>query len=203
MKTQCVTFFSGNLGSTCVMSWLLKILYHRSLNEKEIRSGSMFLDDHNLGLRNPLIFAPHFFQPGRPAGWVFTCFYVKLVGNGSNQWSTYHGWSEVHSEHFKAWLVVWLPFFIFPYNWEFHHPNWRTHIFQRGSFWPTNQKAFVPQVFLGLVFWASPMVSPETPQPVGPGDVRAAADCVGMGQRLNGLIRDPLRMGESWWKNHG
>ena len=32
-------------------------------------------------------------------------------------------------------------FFIFPYiiiYWEFHHPNWRTHIFQRGRY-TTNQ----------------------------------------------------------------
>ena len=24
-------------------------------------------------------------------------------------------------------------------NWEFHHPNWRTHIFQRGGYTTTNQ----------------------------------------------------------------
>ena len=29
------------------------------------------------------------------------------------------------------WLVVWI-FFSFPISWEFHHPNLRTHIFQRG-----------------------------------------------------------------------
>ena len=29
-------------------------------------------------------------------------------------------------------LEVWNINFIFPFSWEFHHPNWRTHIFQRG-----------------------------------------------------------------------
>ena len=28
--------------------------------------------------------------------------------------------------------------FIFPFSWECHHPNWRTHIFQRGRY-TTNQ----------------------------------------------------------------
>ena len=36
------------------------------------------------------------------------------------------------------WLVVWNMNFIFPFSWEFHHPNWRTHIFQRGRY-TTNQ----------------------------------------------------------------
>ena len=29
------------------------------------------------------------------------------------------------------WLVVWNIFYFSTY-WEFHHPNWRTHIFRRG-----------------------------------------------------------------------
>ena len=32
---------------------------------------------------------------------------------------------------FPIWLVVWNIFY-FPMYWECHHPNWRTHIFQRG-----------------------------------------------------------------------
>ena len=32
------------------------------------------------------------------------------------------------------WLVVWLPSILFSQKyWECHHPNWRTHIFQRGG----------------------------------------------------------------------
>ena len=30
------------------------------------------------------------------------------------------------------WLVVWNIFY-FPIYWESHHPNWRTHMFQRGG----------------------------------------------------------------------
>ena len=30
------------------------------------------------------------------------------------------------------WLVVWNMNFIFPFSWEFHHPNWRTPSFFRG-----------------------------------------------------------------------
>ena len=36
------------------------------------------------------------------------------------------------------WLVVWNIWIIFPSTWECHHPNWRTHIFQRGRY-TTNQ----------------------------------------------------------------
>ena len=30
-----------------------------------------------------------------------------------------------------TWLVVWNLWIIVPFSWECHHPNWRTHIFQR------------------------------------------------------------------------
>jgi hypothetical protein len=38
------------------------------------------------------------------------------------------------------WLVVTgtMEFYDFPFSWEFHDPNWRTHIFQRGRY-STNQ----------------------------------------------------------------
>ena len=32
-------------------------------------------------------------------------------------------------------------YFIFPFSWEFHHPNWRSYIFQRGRY-TTNQICF-------------------------------------------------------------
>ena len=40
----------------------------------------------------------------------------------------------------KSWLVGGLEheFYDFPFSWEFHHPNWRIHIFQRGRY-TTNQ----------------------------------------------------------------
>ena len=31
-------------------------------------------------------------------------------------------------------------FYDFPFSWECHHPNWRTHIFQRGRYTPTSYK---------------------------------------------------------------
>ena len=43
----------------------------------------------------------------------------------------------------SPWLVgVWLPWFLFSHDyWEFHHPNWRTHIFQRGG--PTTNQPWI------------------------------------------------------------
>ena len=41
-----------------------------------------------------------------------------------------------YTGNWESFLVVGLNF-IFPY-WEFHHPNWRSHIFQRGRY-TTNQ----------------------------------------------------------------
>ena len=38
-----------------------------------------------------------------------------------------------------VWLVVWLPSILFSQKyWECHHPNWRTHIFQRVAQPPTS-----------------------------------------------------------------
>ena len=39
---------------------------------------------------------------------------------------------------YYIWLVVWNIFFYVSIYWECHHPNWRTHIFQRGKY-TTNQ----------------------------------------------------------------
>ena len=36
------------------------------------------------------------------------------------------------------WLVVWNMAFMFPFSWEFHNPNWRTHIFLEGLKPPTS-----------------------------------------------------------------
>ena len=48
------------------------------------------------------------------------------------------------------WFGTWLSFF--PSYWECHHPNWRTHIFQRGWRKTTNQKWFVAL----LTQWVNP-----------------------------------------------
>jgi hypothetical protein len=31
-----------------------------------------------------------------------------------------------------GWWWLEHDFYEFPFSWEFHHPNWRTHIFHRG-----------------------------------------------------------------------
>ena len=43
----------------------------------------------------------------------------------------YHYWDCGFSKCFD-WLVLWNMFYDLPFSWEFHHPNWRTHIFRRG-----------------------------------------------------------------------
>ena len=48
------------------------------------------------------------------------------------------------SSTYLCWLVVWNIIF-FSISWECHHPNWRTHIFQRGGS-TTNQ--YLKDVFL-------------------------------------------------------
>ena len=70
------------------------------------------------------------------------------LGDG---WGMRHWWCHILLPHQIPWppkqfwlvplipiLVVWNMDCIFPFSWECHHPNWRTHIFQRGWF-TTNQ----------------------------------------------------------------
>ena len=54
------------------------------------------------------------------------------------------------------WLVVWNIFY-FPIYWESHHPNWRTHIFQRGS----NQQPVIDVGMLHGIFRWFTMVYPS------------------------------------------
>ena len=42
-----------------------------------------------------------------------------------------------------VWLVVWNMTCFFPSYWECHHPNWRTHIFQRGRAQPPTRYDYV------------------------------------------------------------
>ena len=48
----------------------------------------------------------------------------------------------------KSWLVVWNMNFIVPFSWDCHHPNWRTHMFQRGRY-TTNQRYYF---YVGIKF---------------------------------------------------
>ena len=71
-------------------------------------------------------------------------------------------------ENVFFWLVVWNINFIFPFSWECHNPNWRTHIFQRGRN-TTNQfcegdlpgnhtqaTGNLPQMYLDESLWLEP-----------------------------------------------
>ena len=42
------------------------------------------------------------------------------------------GWPWYPLYIYTYWLVVWNIWIMFPLSWEFHDPNWRRHIFQRG-----------------------------------------------------------------------
>ena len=67
------------------------------------------------------------------------------VSSHPKHWVQKFGGLDVHhgiGEKFKAicWLVVWLPFFIFPYIGN-NHPNWRSY-FSEG--WPNHQPVWDP-----------------------------------------------------------
>ena len=47
-------------------------------------------------------------------------------------------WSEPLQEHMLLVGGLEHEFYDFPVSWEFHNPNWRTHVFQRGRY-TTNQ----------------------------------------------------------------
>jgi hypothetical protein len=68
-----------------------------------------------------------------------------------------HGHSMIATVYI-AWLVVWNMNFIFPFSWDCHHPNWRSHIFQRGGS-TTNQLLclLVKTCFTSLLFDLIPM----------------------------------------------
>ena len=50
------------------------------------------------------------------------------------------------------WLVLWNMTFIFPFSWEFHNPNWRNHIFQRGRY--TTNQIMRSSLFLWVIFFS-------------------------------------------------
>ena len=75
------------------------------------------------------------------------------------------------------WLVVWLPFLAFSQKyWVANHPNWRTHIFQRGG--PTtNQSWKTHHFFLGEF---PSVFIPRTPHlPIETAHLQATGDLSG------------------------
>ena len=83
-------------------------------------------------------------------GYLVTCFFLSWKGciwkwPGGSKTAHFHGdfhGDIAHPFSIIYWLLVWLPFGLFSHwYWECHHPNWRTHIFQRGGL-TTNQFSY-------------------------------------------------------------
>jgi hypothetical protein len=55
---------------------------------------------------------------------------------------------------YTGWWFGNMEFYDFPFSWEFHHPNWRTHIFQRGRY-TTNQAFFTLKIWKEPISWAN------------------------------------------------
>ena len=93
--------------------------------------------------------SPHIPHPTRrPIAWsAWWAWRSALPGCGAcpgrrSDFSDFSGWEDgkmVISWWFSGWLVVWLPFFIFPEILGIsNHPNWRDSYFSEG--WPSNHQ---------------------------------------------------------------
>jgi hypothetical protein len=80
---------------------------------------------------------------------------TKLYVNFAKKMKIHQLWFPLISIKSQAWNI-WI---IFPFSWEFHHPNWRSQIFQRGWAQPPtrihlarhpNYNARIP----GLIQWS-------------------------------------------------
>ena len=61
---------------------------------------------------------------------VFFWFFAHIQTFSSYPFLS-HSYCLIDFDWMNVWLVVW-NIFCFSIYWECHHPNWRTHIFQRG-----------------------------------------------------------------------
>ena len=68
-------------------------------------------------------------------GWLKTQYYSISLFHTISKIAIFHVMFEI-----PIWLVVW-NIFSFSINWECHHRNWRSHIFQRD--WSTTNQAFL------------------------------------------------------------
>ena len=68
----------------------------------------------------------------RSCGMLTGVYRAQIVDTTGWLWDM--GWSNIASCGICFWLVVTgtMEFYDFPYSGNFHHPNWRIHIFQRG-----------------------------------------------------------------------
>ena len=69
-------------------------------------------------------------------------WYVMIC---DDMWLVWNKWSTIQTAYHTIFLVGGLVaiFGIFPYIWVANHPNWRTHIFQRGFSPTTNQTLYL------------------------------------------------------------
>ena len=70
---------------------------------------------------------------------IWTANFINITGD---MWWLEHWWNVwgndgewwlimVNNHWLRWWLEPW-NFYDFPFSWECHHPNWRSHIFQDG-----------------------------------------------------------------------
>ena len=80
---------------------------------------------------------PRFAGPIRQNGWFIREDMGVSINGGTPKWMVH----KQTSQSINGWLVGGLvAIFYFPLYWESHHPNWRTHIFQRGG--PTTNQGW-------------------------------------------------------------
>ena len=72
------------------------------------------------------------YSNGKP-WWPINPWFIIIGGYPKQTCTWLLKWYFPHWPRMKSDLVGgdWNMTFIFPYIWKFHHPNWRTHIFQR------------------------------------------------------------------------
>ena len=141
-------------GFVWIIWWQLKITWFRAsfLDETGIFGVSQVSDTSNRHLVGYLlpcyIIAITNFRPLN-SPFIGCCFAGQT--SGSTSWSQEcMVWKEhwflvpgSRNQQFTGILVGGLEhdFYDIPFSWECHHPNWRTHIFQRGRY-TTNQDLF-------------------------------------------------------------
>ena len=81
--------------------------------------------------------APRKFCKSKGSLMFYTSAYTNAVVNPTGRWRGGEGKEKEQGGFLSGWWWLEHGFYDFPY-WECHHPNWRTHIFQRGRY-TTNQ----------------------------------------------------------------
>ena len=120
LKAGSFHFFQGLVGlphGSCLGPWAYPLIMKhgwlgQSLPERALDNLWPLLKTHSLTVHHPQ--KSRSFEDDRP---------VVQLGDRYQEVST------IITQIFSGW---WFGTFFFPFSWEYHHPNWRTHIFQRG-----------------------------------------------------------------------